>query len=168
MSELVILPEVVEACDALRQAGFSLVVVTNQPDVARGALAPVVVETIHDELRRRVRVTALYTCPHDDADNCPCRKPRPGMLLQAAEDLNLDLGKSYLVGDRWRDVEAGLRAGCRTVHLDRTYSERAPSGADMVVSGLPEAARWILVDSHQRTEDAQHAHTDGHEDQDLR
>lgn len=167
MSELVILPQVVEACNILRQAGFPLVVVTNQPDVARGVVAAPVVTAIHDELRRRVPVTAIYTCPHDDVDHCPCRKPRPGLLLQAARDLDLDLGRSYLVGDRWRDVEAGLRAGCRTVHLDRGYSERSPSGADMVVRGLPEAARWILVDS-QRTEDTQHVHTDGHEDQDLR
>jgi D-glycero-D-manno-heptose 1,7-bisphosphate phosphatase len=165
-SDLVILPEVVAACDVLRSAGFALVVVTNQPDVARGTLTNAAVTAIHEELRRQVQVTAVYTCPHDDADDCPCRKPRPGMLLQAAEDLDLDLRSSYLVGDRWRDVEAGQRAGCRTVHLDRGYSEKAPIGADMVVGGFPEAGRWILVDS-QRTEDAER-HGAGYEDEDLR
>jgi D-glycero-D-manno-heptose 1,7-bisphosphate phosphatase len=154
--ELVVLPRVPEACHLLHRAGFVLVVVTNQPDIARGTTELAAVEEINDQLRRQVEVDAIYLCPHDDRDCCGCRKPKPGMLLRAASDLGLDLAASYLVGDRWRDIEAGRQAGCRTVHVDRGYLERAPTGADMVVGSLPEAGRWILMDS-DRTEDAQSA-----------
>jgi D-glycero-D-manno-heptose 1,7-bisphosphate phosphatase len=127
----------------LRTLGFALVVVTNQPDVARGDLEVEVVDAVHRELRQRVVIDGLYVCLHDDADGCGCRKPAPGLLVAAATDLGLDLTRSVMVGDRWRDVEAGRRAGCRTVHLDRGYDERLPEGADLVAFSLAEAVRWI-------------------------
>ena len=88
-------------------------------------------------------MTAVYVCFHDDADGCHCRKPAPGLLLDAAHDLGLDVSHSFMVGDRWRDVEAGRRAGCRTVYIDRRYSERPPVSADVVTTGLAEAVGWI-------------------------
>ena len=124
-------------------SGLRLVVVTNQPDVARGEIDAEVVHAIHRELRRRVVLDGLYVCLHDDADGCACRKPAPGLLTAAAVDLGLDLGRSVMVGDRWRDVEAGRRAGCRTVHIDRGYREQLPEGADVVVPSLAEAVLWI-------------------------
>ena len=90
-----------------------------------------------------MRVAAVYVCFHDDADGCACRKPAPGLLLKAAEDLGLDLCRSFMVGDRWRDVEAGRRAGCRTVFIDRQYSEPAPTHPDVVTTSLAGAASWI-------------------------
>jgi D-glycero-D-manno-heptose 1,7-bisphosphate phosphatase len=136
-------PEAATVCHRLRALGFALVVVTNQPDVARGVLDAEVVDAMHRELRRQVLLDGLYVCLHDDADGCGCRKPAPGLLTAAAVDLGLDLGRSVMVGDRWRDVEAGRRAGCRTVHIDRGYREQLPEGADVVAAGLAEAVRWI-------------------------
>ncbi len=118
-------------------------VVTNQPDVARGLQRAEVVHEINRELRRRVEVAAVYVCFHDDSDGCDCRKPAPGLLLHAASDLGLDLTRSFMVGDRWRDVEAGRRAGCRTVYIDRRYSERSPQDADVVTTSLADAVSWI-------------------------
>jgi len=143
MDEFAIYPEAAPCCDRLHQLGYEVVVVTNQPDVARGVLDPAVLEKMHERLSRQAHVDAVYVCPHDDDDACGCRKPAPGLLLKAAADLHLDLRASFVVGERWRDVEAGRRAGCRTVHVERGYCERAPEGADAVVSGLAEAVLWI-------------------------
>jgi D-glycero-D-manno-heptose 1,7-bisphosphate phosphatase len=143
VEEFELYPEAAGACHRLHALGFALVVVTNQPDVARGELDVEVVEDIHRQMRREVQIDGLYVCLHDDADGCGCRKPAPGLLTAAAVDLGLDLGRSVMVGDRWRDVEAGRRAGCRTVHIDRGYREQLPQGANFVAPGLAEAVRWI-------------------------
>src|SRR5580704_3482582 len=147
VDELRVLPGVPESCARLARAGFALVVVTNQPDIARGTADPVVVDAIHARLRSLVALDAIYLCPHDDAANCGCRKPQAGLLERAASDLGLDLRRSYMVGDRWRDVEAGQRAGCRTVFVDRGYDEKRPVGADAVATSLSEAERWIMADA---------------------
>ena len=102
---------------SLRQAGYVLIVVTNQPDVARGTQRREVVEAINPPFVSAVGVDDLRVCYHDDVDACECRKPAPGMLLAAAEDWHVDLSSSFMVGDRWRDIEAGRRAGCRTVFV---------------------------------------------------
>jgi D-glycero-D-manno-heptose 1,7-bisphosphate phosphatase len=134
-----------EACETLRRAGFVLLVVTNQPDIARGTQDEGVVDEIHDLLLDTLPIDAIYVCPHDDGDGCACRKPNPGMLLEAAHDRNLNLLRSFMVGDRWRDVEAGRRAGCRTVFIDRGYEESAPANPDAIVSDLRQAADWITA-----------------------
>lgn len=134
----------VEACIKLRAASLLLVVVTNQPDIARGTQSSSAVDAINAALARRLPLDAIFTCPHDDADDCACRKPKPGMLLQAAADLPIDLDRSVMVGDRWRDVEAGRRAGCATVFVDRGYEELRPEVADLVVADFPTAIPWIL------------------------
>lgn len=144
LAEFRVLPGVAEACSGLRQAGFVLVVVTNQPDIARGTRDRAEVDKINERLRRLVPLDEVCVCPHDDADGCACRKPRPGMLLDAAGRLGLDLARSVSVGDRWRDIEAALRAGVTAIHVDRHYDERPPVGAHVVVADLPEAAAWIL------------------------
>ena len=136
-------PDTAESCSRLRALGFFVVVVTNQPDVARGELDSGVLDDIHRELRLQVVIDGVYTCPHDDTDDCGCRKPAPGLLIAAASELGFDPSRSIMVGDRWVDVEAGRRAGCRTVHIDRHYRERAPDSPDFVADGLAEAVRWI-------------------------
>jgi D-glycero-D-manno-heptose 1,7-bisphosphate phosphatase len=139
-----ILPGVREATDRLHAAGFALVVVTNQPDVARGTQSAAEVEAIHAKLRAALpALDAVYSCMHDDSDHCGCRKPKPGMIVTAATDLGISLTESFMVGDRWRDIDAGLAAGCRTIFIDRDYRERKPETA-IHVGGLPEAAAWIL------------------------
>jgi D-glycero-D-manno-heptose 1,7-bisphosphate phosphatase len=142
--ELEVLPGVPDSLVRLQQAGFECIVVTNQPDVARGTASRDQVEAINEQLRKELAIDAFYVCWHDDADGCECRKPLAGLLLAAARERNLDLKASFMVGDRWRDVEAGQRAGCRTVWINRQYDEKAPVGADYETDGLPAAVDWIL------------------------
>ena len=125
---------------------------TNQPDIARGTATKEGVDELNDEVQARTGIDAVYVCPHDDADSCLCRKPAPGLLLIGADDLEIDLRRSYMVGDRWRDIEAGQRAGCRTVYVDRHYPEKKAIGADIVVADLGEAAGWIVEDSRSSVE----------------
>ena len=136
-----------EACIALRDAGYLLVGVTNQPDVARGTLSRQALDEMHARLAELLPLDEIRVCPHDDADGCACRKPKPGMLLDAAREHDIALERSFLVGDRWRDVEAGRSAGCSCVFLDREYSEPMPVRPDVAVRDLDEAVAWILARS---------------------
>jgi D-glycero-D-manno-heptose 1,7-bisphosphate phosphatase len=102
------------------------------------------VEAINSELRARLPLDAVQVCYHDDADRCACRKPKPGLLVESAAALGLALHESYMVGDRWRDIEAGRAAGCKTILIDRGYSERRDCFPDHVASDLTDAAEWIL------------------------
>ncbi|MDB6107879.1 MAG: family hydrolase [Gammaproteobacteria bacterium] len=145
LQDLQILPGVAQALSALKASGYVLVVVTNQPDVARGTATRESVEDIHHRLRSELRLDAILTCFHDNADDCECRKPKPGLLLRAARDFDLDLASSFMIGDRWRDVEAGERAGCRTFYVDGGYDERLPASYDYRVGSLPEAAGILLA-----------------------
>ena len=144
-ADLVLLPGVAEACDRLRRAGFLLVCVTNQPDIARGKTSNAAVAAINAVLAERLPLASVRVCPHDDADGCACRKPKPGLLLAAAAEYGIDLAASAMVGDRWRDIGAGHAAGCRTVFIDRAYAERQPATPDFVCGGLAEAADWIIA-----------------------
>ncbi len=146
VEELEILPGVVEAVERLRAAGFLALVVTNQPDVARGTTSRESVEAIHRALAARVPLDGVFACFHDDADQCACRKPAPGLLVEAAARFGVDLAASYMVGDRWRDVEAGRRAGCRVLWIDWGYDEQRPEVApEDTVCSLAEAAERILA-----------------------
>lgn len=142
--DLDIVPGAVDACAALRKAGFVLVVVTNQPEVARGTLKLDVVEAMNQTLRSRIPVEDILVCCHDDRDGCTCRKPQPGLILQAARKWQIDLRSSFLVGDRWKDIEAGLRARCTTVLIDYGYAEAQQSTPDYRASSLQEAVDWII------------------------
>lgn len=144
IEDLEILPGVPEALARLRDAGFRLVVVTNQPDVARGTQRREVVDAMHATLAAALPLDEFRVCDHDDKDACRCRKPEPGLLLDAAREAGISLPDSFMIGDRWRDVEAGRRAGCTTIFIDRGYTERQPDKPDIVVSSLSEAADWIL------------------------
>jgi transaldolase len=151
VEELEISPGAPAALAALKQAGFRLYVVTNQPDVARGTETRAAVERIHAALGEALPLDGFYVCYHDDRDRCECRKPKPGLLLAAAAEHGIALGASYMIGDRWRDVEAGQRAGCRTAWLDLGYAERGPAAPpDATVASLAEAAAWILREAHNR------------------
>ena len=138
------LPGVESAALALRRAGFLIVVVTNQPDVATGLQAREVVESMHKKLFDAAICDDIKVCYHTDDDACDCRKPKPGMLLEAAKELQIDLRRSYMVGDRWRDVAAGKAAGCQTFLIDCQYREQSAERPDAVVASLEEAANLIL------------------------
>jgi D-glycero-D-manno-heptose 1,7-bisphosphate phosphatase len=150
LRDLEILPHVPEALNALKSRGYSLVVVTNQPDVARGTASRGLVDSIHERLKVELCLDAIFTCFHDDADECDCRKPKPGLLFRAAHDLGIDLTSSFMVGDRWRDVEAGRRAGCRTFFVDCGYRETPSNSCDFRVGSLLEASGIIVAESDSR------------------
>lgn len=143
--EVEIPPEVPGGCRELRRRGFVLVVVTNQPEVARGRLSREAVEEIHQHLQARIPLDDIRVCYHDDGDGCTCRKPNPGMLLSAAQDWSIDLAASFLIGDRWRDIEAGRRAGCRTIFIDRHYAEPQPQAMDFSAAYFSEAVEWVIA-----------------------
>jgi len=145
VADLVILPDVLPSLLDLKRAGFLLVVATNQPDVARGTLPREEVEAMHAKLRAELPVDDILTCYHDDSDRCECRKPLPGLLCQASRKYGLDLSSCFLVGDRWRDIDAGNRAGCRSILIDYGYRERCPERQPAArVHCLREAVDWIL------------------------
>jgi D-glycero-D-manno-heptose 1,7-bisphosphate phosphatase len=144
LSELEVFEGVLEALTALKSAKFMLIVVTNQPDVARGTTEKYAVETINRYLKSQLPLDEFRTCYHDDDEGCDCRKPAPGALLAAAKDHGIDMGSSYMVGDRWRDIEAGQRAGCKTIFIDYGYSERQPTHVDYTVQSLKDAMLVIL------------------------
>ncbi len=129
----------------LGELGFLLIVVTNQPDVARGKTSRATVEEIHAGLARELPIDDFLVCFHDDGDECPCRKPRPGLLLEAARKHSVELEGSYMIGDRWRDIEAGQAAGTKTVWIDYGYAERAPAAPpDYRCGDLAAAVAWIV------------------------
>ena len=138
-----LLPGVKDALQSLREAGFLNIVVTNQPDVATGKAKREDIDAIHAELKK-LPIDAVKVCFHVDAEQCACRKPRPGLLLEAAEQFGIDLAASYLVGDRWRDVGAAHSAGCTALFVDYRYAERRPDPPYMEVKSLPEAAALII------------------------
>jgi D-glycero-D-manno-heptose 1,7-bisphosphate phosphatase len=145
IEELKLDPGAAPALERLKQASFLLIVVTNQPDVARGTQTREGVERIHAAIGSALPVDAFYVCWHDDRDACQCRKPKPGLLLEAAGRYAIDLRRSFLIGDRWRDIEAGSAAGCRTVQIDRGYSEKLPQKPpDCRAISLTEAVDWII------------------------
>jgi len=146
-----LLPGVVAALGRLKAAGYLLIVVTNQPDVARGVQSRATVEAIHARLASALPIDDFRACYHDDGDACACRKPKPGLILAAAREHHVDLTASVMVGDRWRDVEAGRLAGCVTVFVECGYSEPRPDRPDVVVASLEEAAGWILSREGDRT-----------------
>jgi D-glycero-D-manno-heptose 1,7-bisphosphate phosphatase len=141
LDALEILPGVPDALARLRRAGFRLIVVTNQPDVARGAQTRETVEAMHAQLLAALPLDEIRVCYHDDADGCACRKPKIGLLIEGGP---VELRASFMVGDRWRDIEAGRTAGCVTVLVESGAHEAIRHEPDVRVGSLAEAADWIL------------------------
>jgi D-glycero-D-manno-heptose 1,7-bisphosphate phosphatase len=146
LAEFEILPEVPAALVRLKAAGYLLIVATNQPDVGRGTLDQAIVENIHAHLLAQLPVDRVEVCYHpgQGLSDCDCRKPKPGMLLRVARELGIDLKRSWMVGDRWRDVDCGHAAGCRTIFIDYGYDEKLRQKPDFSARHLGEAADIIL------------------------
>jgi D-glycero-D-manno-heptose 1,7-bisphosphate phosphatase len=147
LAELELLPGVKVAVERLKLHGFLIVVVTNQPDVGAGRQKRGIVEALHARLMAELPLDAIKVCYHIEGDGCACRKPKPGMLLEAATDYDIDLARSYLVGDRWRDVAAARAAGCQSYFIDYGYREKRPEKPYVAVKSLLDAASRILNDS---------------------
>jgi len=128
----------------LKSAGFFLIVVTNQPDVGNGIVKKEVVEAMHARLKESLPVDGIEVCYASQEEGSIRRKPQPGMILDAAEKWNIDLAESFLIGDRWSDIEAAHRAGCVSIFIDHGYGERRPDRPDHVSKNLAESVEYIL------------------------
>lgn len=141
-------PDVAEGCARLKAAGFLLVVVTNQPDVGRGRQTRAQVGEIHRKLLLTLpmldRIEVCFHAGREHGEPCACRKPQPGMLLTAAAALRIDLRRSYLIGDRWRDVDCARAAGCRAIFIDRGYREPLRETPDAIVPEFASAVELIV------------------------
>ena len=148
IEDVEILPGVIEAIRILKTYGFVPIVVTNQPDVARGKTTQLQVEAINTHIRMATHIKYFYTCFHDDIDLCACRKPAPGLIYRASNELGISVKDSFMVGDRWRDIAAGQSAGCQTFFIDYSYSELQPKMPFRRVSSLLEAAQLMVGEQH--------------------
>ena len=144
LADFRLLPGVGDAVRSLKRAGLLVVVVTNQPDIGRGLVDPAEVAAMHDKLKRVLPIDDIKMCPHRQEAGCACRKPKPGMLLEAARERRVDLKKCFLVGDRWSDVVAGQAVGCYTIFIDRGYREMRQARPDCYAASLAGAARLVL------------------------
>ena len=149
LKEFRLLPRAVDSVKRLKISGFIVVVVTNQPDIGNALVSRSVVDSMNDRLRSRTAVDDIEMCPHRQDEGCSCRKPKPGMLLNAARRHDIDLKRSFMVGDRASDIVAGETAGCHTVFIDRRYNESPPRAPGAIVRSLPAAVDFIL---YQTTE----------------
>ncbi len=147
VEEFALYEDVPAGCARLKAAGFLLVVATNQPDVGRGTQERERVEAMHTLMRTALpEIDRVEVCYHPGGalSTCACRKPAPGMLLRAAVDLDISLADSFMVGDRWRDIDCGHAAGCRTVFVDRGYRENLRERPDFTVGSFAGAVAEIL------------------------
>lgn len=146
IEELSFPPGTFEAIQSLRLAGYMVIVITNQPDVATGIQSREMIEAIHGIIRQKLQVDDIKVCYHVDSDYCHCRKPKPGMILDAAQEYDISLECSFVIGDRWRDIEAGKAAGCKAILMrpEVSYNEQQALGMDAIVDSLYEAAAFIL------------------------
>ena len=144
VADFKLLPYAAVSIEKLRQLGFLVIVVTNQPDINNGLVNVEIVNKMHSLLRRKTSVTDIFVCPHTKNENCSCRKPNPGMLIEAAKKYNIGLKESFLIGDRASDIEAGLKAGCRTIFLDRKYKEPKPVNQEKTFFSINSATAYII------------------------
>lgn len=141
-----IFPDLEKQLAELSGAGYYLFAVTNQPDISRGGMASSELEAMHLKLMASLGphgLRKIYVCPHDDRDQCRCRKPKPGMILEAAAEWNIDLVQSFMIGDRLTDISAGRQAGCRTILIQANPGDAPQS--DYTARDLPDACRMILA-----------------------
>jgi len=132
-----------DVLERFQAEGFLNIVVTNQPDIARGLIQRKELEKMHNLIREELPVDDIFVCPHDEQDNCGCRKPKPGMVFEATQKWDIDLNASFMVGDTWKDIEAGKTAGCATILLDNSYNKEIE--ADFRAGDVVSAMKIILM-----------------------
>lgn len=131
-----------DAIRKLKDMRFMVIVVTNQPDIARGNMSQYSLDAMTNKIYSTLSVDAVLVCPHDDRDECTCRKPKAGMILEAIKKWDIDCQSSFVIGDSWKDMVAGQAAGCTTILLDRFYNQETE--CDHKVGSLEEAANLII------------------------
>ncbi|MEC8086123.1 MAG: HAD family hydrolase [Pseudomonadota bacterium] len=149
LSELRIIKGIKEQLIKLKELKYYLIVITNQPDVVRNLTSMSSVEEINKYIMAQLPIDDIYVCFHDDLDNCNCRKPKPGNIIKASIDYSIDLAASYMIGDRWRDVEAGINAGTRTIFVDYNYDELKPKNYTYCTKSSVEALDIVLREAYE-------------------
>ena len=145
LKETIINPSAKLVLPILKQEGYLLIGITNQPDVVRGEQKQEVIEEINNHLLNCLPLTEIFVCYHDNEDNCNCRKPKPGLIFQAAQKYKISLTNSYMIGDRWKDIEAGKCAGCKTIFIDYKYNEgHTDTKPDYSVDDISEIIEIII------------------------
>lgn len=150
LSDLRIVKGAAKALRELKHKGWILIIVTNQPDVTRGQIKKSDVEDINNYILNNFPITEIFTCYHDDKDKCNFRKPLPGAFFYASQKYSINLAKSFMVGDRWKDITAGKNAGCKTIFIDYNYKEQKPQNFDFCVNTLTEASNIILGENNEK------------------
>jgi D-glycero-D-manno-heptose 1,7-bisphosphate phosphatase len=144
-----LMPYASESIEKLCKAGFVVIVITNQPDIGNGHISINTVNLMHKKLLNQTSISDIIMCPHSQNEECDCRKPKPTMIFQGAKKYNIDLSQSYMVGDRSSDMEAGQKAGCRTIFIERNYKKEKFSNPDLKVRSLRSATKHILLNTKQ-------------------
>ena len=144
IKDFILLPYAVPSVKKLREAGYLVIVVTNQPDINNGLITRENVDKMHIQLKRKTLVNEIFLCPHSREENCGCRKPKAGMLIEAANLFHINLRKSFMIGDRASDIAAGLEAGCRTIFINRKYNETAPVTQEITFLSIKSATNYII------------------------
>ena len=140
---LEILPGVKESILRLKKLNFVCLLITNQPDVSRGKIEKKTIIKMNNYLKDEIKLDDIFVCYHDDHDKCKCRKPKPGLLLDASKKWDINLKKRYMIGDRWRDIGAGISVGCKTIFIDYDYKETKPKNPDFTTDSLLNAVHLI-------------------------
>jgi D-glycero-D-manno-heptose 1,7-bisphosphate phosphatase len=143
LAEFKLINGIARQVERIHKAGFMAILATNQPDVARGFLDARVLESMHEELMKQAPLDGIMVCPHDDPDDCTCRKPRPGLLIQAAERWGIDLAQSFMVGDSWKDMEAARAAGVKDILINAPYNQEVT--CSLRTDSLESACNYILA-----------------------
>jgi D-glycero-D-manno-heptose 1,7-bisphosphate phosphatase len=143
LEEFIIFPKIKTYLESFKKLGFLIIVFTNQPDVSRNLLEKEILEEMHEIIAETFPINDIVFCPHDNQDNCSCRKPKPGLIIDSAKKWSIDLTKSYVVGDSWKDVEAGNSAGCKTILLRKEYNKEFKKDYDFEIKSLEEVNKII-------------------------
>ena len=144
LKDFKIFPKVKVAVKKLRNNGFKVFVISNQPDIGNKLIKKKTLNQMHKLLKSKVPVNKIYFCPHTRNDKCKCRKPNPGMIIKASKDSGILLKESYVIGDRKTDIDAGLKAGCKTIFVNHNYVEKKPTKQEKTVKSLHAAVKYIL------------------------
>ena len=142
-SELVLNYQLVKFINKLKKEGYLIIVVSNQPDIKSGKLTKFSLKIMNSIIKKYFNVDDIYICPHGKNDDCECRKPKPGMLLEASKKWNIELKKSFLIGDRWKDIAAGSIMNCTTIFIDYNYNEPKPKNCSYKFLSISEMIKSI-------------------------
>ena len=141
--EFKVLPNVRSTIEKFKLLNYLCIVVTNQPDISRGKISKNEVSKMNNYLKKQIKIDDLFACYHDDVDECECRKPKPGLLFFAGKKWDIDFKKSYLIGDREKDILAGNAAGCKTIFIDNNYGEKKPLSQNFTITSLEQTLKII-------------------------